>query len=280
MSAALAEVREHLSRLPLFLGVFDRLVRALTEHGDIALAASGSLAMGAVDRWSDIDLEVILPPGSDVKERLKWTTSVARSVASPLCYFPASHIGLDQILVFFFLEAGEVVKADLYVVELATYLGLTGNRLVVDPGFVSEAQKHAPAPRSPEPPDFEDLHMKFCGWIWYTYTKIQRGELLEALDSLQVMRTRALLPSLQCIYELPWEGNRRLETRLPPHQLAAVNATVARSVEPTELLRSLLDLSRLFQSLQPMVAEKLGRDHRQARLDTMIRHVEALWIRR
>jgi hypothetical protein len=275
VSVALADVRGRMAGQPLLLRIFDRLVRALTERSDVqvGLAVSGSLVAGGIDQWSDLDLEVILPRGADVGAMLSWTSSIAQSVSQPLCFFPASHVGLDQILVFFFLEDGQVVKADLYVVELDEYLGLTGNRLVVDPGFVSEAREHA-APSPPPPPDFEDLHMKFCGWIWYTYTKIERGELMEAFDSLQVMRNRALLPSLQCVLQLPYEGNRRLEARLSPEMLAAVHATLARSTEPDELHRSLLALAHLFQSLQPQVARALGRDHQRAKLDTMIQHVE------
>ena len=62
--------------------------------------------------------------------------------------------------------------------------------------------------------DFADLIHKFTGWAWYTYAKIARGELFEAVNSLDCMRVRALLPCLQLLSGLPFEGYRRIEARL------------------------------------------------------------------
>lgn len=271
----LSDVRASLARDPLLLGVFDRLVGALADRGDVGLSVTGSLAGGTIDQWSDLDIEIVLPEGASVPVMLDWVKDVARISATPLCYFPADHVGLDQILVFFFLEDGKVVKADLHVLELSEYVTLRNTKLIVDPGFVSEALGRAPRP-APSYPDFEDLHMKFCGWIWYTYTKVVRGELLEGFDSLQVMRVRALVPSLQCVHGLPYEGFRRLEMRLPSHHHAALRATIPTSTDAPELYRALLSMCRLFAELQPMVAVQLGRDHQRADLTTMVSIVERL----
>lgn len=272
----LRDVREHLRREPVFLEVFDRLIRALTARDDVAIGASGSLALGNVDEWSDLDLEVVGRPGVELEELTDWTVSAVRGVAPLLAHFPASHIGLDQIFVFFFLVGDTLVKADVFVAELDEFLDLKETRVLVDPGgFVAAARERREAGEgSSDDPDFDDLHQKFTGWIWYTYSKIARGELFEALDSLGVMRAKALLPFLQLVSGLPFEGSRRLEQRLSPERLRALDETVPRGLAPAELYRALMRMADLFAELQPAAAERLGRDHRGARLEEMRRHVQ------
>jgi hypothetical protein len=261
---------------PALLNVFDRLIVALTTRSDIAIAVSGSLAAGQLDKWSDLDLEVIALPGADLCELTTWTDSVVQKIAPLWSRFSASHIGLDQLLVFFFWETNTIVKADLHVIELDAFLHLKNTRLLVDPdGLVASRRRAIPVDDQDRYlPDFRDLHAKFCGWIWYTFGKIARGELFEALNSIEVMRTSALLPFLQIVEGLPFEGCRHLETRLTEAHRFRLEATVARSLEPPELRRALLAMAHFFSDLQPQVIARLGSDYRSANLQSMIREVE------
>jgi hypothetical protein len=113
---------------------------------------------------------------------------------------------------------------------------------------------------------FADLHSKFSGWIWYTHTKILRGELWEADDSISVMRTRALLPVLQVVRGLPLEGCRRLEARLTPEDLEQLRRTRACTLDSDSLHEALAAIVSMFDRLMPALVLRLGQDFRVADL--------------
>lgn len=273
----LESVRKNLARFESCRDLFEAFLRLFAERGDLAVAVSGSLASGEMDEYSDLDLELIVPEEQQVGETIEWLIKAADSLGGVLASFPATHLGLRDLRIFFFERDGAVAKADVWVMSAKSFDAMPKAKLVVDPGGRLRARRSAlPNSQAWQEPDFSDLHNKFAGWIWYTCIKIARGEYTEAADSLGTMRSFALLPCMQYVHSLPYEGYRKLETRFPADAVAALQATYPAQMSFAELVRALSALIEIFEEVQLRVAQKLGRDHRTARLARM-RSLFAHW---
>jgi hypothetical protein len=90
------------------------------------------------------------------------------------------------------------------------------------------------------------------------------------------MRSQALLPCLQFIEHLPFEGYRRLETRLSENFLLALRQTYPSHLQRDEILRALKDLVKIFSQLQPLIVERLGQDYRLADLQRIFSAIERM----
>jgi hypothetical protein len=274
------QVSQRLEALPDLRRYFDAVIERLARRDGLGVALSGSLAGGAaggtIDRWSDLDLELFVGPDATVAETVEWMRAEISALGPLLTRFPATHLGLDDLWIFFFCAGDAVVKIDAWVLERAAIADFPDALLVLDPGGHLAAVRAAGRPTPRPAPDFEDLHAKMTGWIWYTATKIDRGEILEAIDGLGVMRGQALLPCLQLVDGLPFEGHRRLEIRLGPARLARLHATYPAALNRRAVMEALLALAGAFAEVQPDVASRLGRDHRRGDLAGMIELVERL----
>ena len=262
--------------LPELLELFELCIQQFTTRDDIGVAIDGSVCRGTLDSYSDLDFEVIVRSDAEIDRLRSWVWETIGSIAPRLAHFPATHLGLSNLLIFFFKKDDKVVKVDVSVLTLEDFANHFDALIVYDPGKFLATFRATVDTTKAHLPDFEDLYHKFCGWIWYTYTKIARGEYLEARDSLELMRSYALLPSLLFLEELPQEGYRRLENRLSSERLSALIQTLPSSIEQNELMRTLIKLTELFSEIQPLVAEKLGREHRTADLREMIHLVTHL----
>jgi hypothetical protein len=234
-----------------------KVAAGLAVRSDVRCRLKGSLVEGTADVYSDIDIEVLLP-GSPTPADHAWARAQVEAIGRLVAIFPATHIGLEHLIVAFVDVDDEVVKVDI---ELTA----------AQPATSAEVPVGSPGP------DFADIHQKFTGWIWYTWTKIARGELLEAVDAIGGMRSLAVLPCLHAIHGLPYTGYRRLEERLPGPVLDCLRTTYpSRPDEPEEIARALLALCNQFAALQPDLVQHLGSDHQGADLSWMIRHVSTL----
>jgi len=275
----LDSIRRKIEHFPDTLAVFDGCLECFARRGDIGVAISGSLFHGTIDRYSDLDFEVVAHPETSVEALQEWVSASIRRVAPLLGHFPATHLGLDHLLVSFFARNDHIVKVDVAVLDLEGFSHHPSASIVWDPGGKLARSRTAPSPARHEThvsPDFEDIHHKFCGWIWYTYSKIARGECLEAVDSLDTMRRYALLPCLHLIESLPSEGYRWAERRLSAKRLSSLQRTFPSDTGRRELSRALFFLVEFFVEVQPLVAERLARDHRSADLEGMVRIIERL----
>jgi predicted nucleotidyltransferase len=223
----LGEIRSSLTTFPALASVHDRLLAELRERR-VTAVVRGSIASGQADRFSDIDLLVLAPDAADVATIEHDLLCAIESRWTVLSHFTASHLGLDGLHVLFLDVDDAVVKVD-FEVEPA--------------GRQPEQRAEAPAP------DQELLAARMCGWLWYTATKIARGERFEAADSLDVMRRAALVPYLLLRSGLPQEGYRRLEGRLAPAFRSRLEQTHPRGFEAAELWRALLATYGWFMEL-------------------------------
>lgn len=272
--------QERLAQLPkseevpaVVWDVIAELSEAVAQAGGADLVLSGSLATGGGDRYSDIDLEVLCDSAA-VRTRLKQQLrALLAARGQTLAKFPATHIPLPDLDINFLEIGNKVVKVDVHYLVKTPHMVLDGAVVLVQ-----RDQAPATAPVRSTPASgaafFTDLHSKFCGWLWYTHSKIQRGEYWEAEDALAVMRGKALLPALQFARKLPAEGCRRLETRLARSDQQRLMATRPRDLSAESLVLALRNTVDYFESLMPAVASELGQEFRSAQLSRMRKHAE------
>lgn len=275
-SSAADQTSAGLAREPALRRYFDAAMARFAARADVGIVVSGSLASGAVDRWSDLDIELVVATRAEVADTVAWMREQVRGLGPLLAEFPATHIGLPDLWIYFFADPTGVIKVDVLVMDRAMFVEFPDARIVADPGGRLADVRATSKPAGWPAPDFADLHAKLTGWLWYTATKIERGELFEAADSLSVMRARALLPCLALVEDLPAEGYRRIEQRLSAPRLERLRATHPAALERGPLYTALLALGRLFADVQDDVMRRLGRDHRRADLHAMLAIVERL----
>lgn len=70
------------------------------------------------------------------------------------------------------------------------------------------------------------LEDRFWAWCWYGQGKLQLGELWEARDTIEYLRTEVLVALARTVLGGPYEGNRRLERRFPSDVLRRLDRTV------------------------------------------------------
>lgn len=268
----IAEIRQSLNGLPPLRKTFDYCLQAFRQRSDLALVLKGSLKNGNVDRFSDIDFALVMETDDQVAAHRDWVRGMVSSAGRLLVHFPATHLGMQNLLVSFLEVDGVIVKVDVEILSRDEFRSSPSGLVLHDPhgtlAALRQGAENGTAAWSPE--EFADLHQKFSGWIWYTYTKIARGELLEAIDSLGVMRSRALLPCLQLVTDLPLEGYRRLEERLAPEALAALRRTYPANHHREAILDALMEMVACFSALQPQVAQRLGKPHQAGDLNAIV----------
>jgi len=242
----LARVRASLAGAPALAAVFEAVFAPLAARDDLAVLASGSLANGTMDRWSDLDLEVVIAPRVDAAEVRDAVRHALDGAAKPLSRFAADHLGLADLMVSFMERDGRVIKADVWVMRQDGLAMVPGAVVLHDPSGLAASR---PAPFERPPADLDDLYKKFCGWMWFTHVKLARGHFLEALETVEFMRAYALLPALHRVENLPRENYRLLETRLAPERLQWLYRTYPAGVDRDEIYRAMFELAALFSDL-------------------------------
>ncbi len=267
------ELLEKLGRYPAIQNGLSTLLHQVAARNDLSVFIQGSIATNTTDPYSDVDLVFVTDGNLSLQEESQWLKRVMSSLGPLVAHFPATHLGMDNLLISFINMNGDVVKIDVKMEPFEMFQAdAVTKALHLSKRMRMESWRKSDF--APPLPDFEDIHQKFVGWIWYTYTKIARGEWFEAVDSLDCMRGKALLPCLHLSANVPREGYRRLETRLPEKLVQQLRSTYPSGFEPRELTRALLALSFMFRDLQPKIQKNLGRNHQSADLDWMITKVE------
>ncbi len=189
----------------------------------VGVAAAGSWADDAMDEFSDIDF-VIAVETACVEDVTRDRKRIASTLGPLLVAFTGEHVGEPRLLVCLF--GPQALHVDLKFVSIAdagkrvdepVILWERGNRLTR--AFESA---RAVYPR----PDGQWIEDRFWVWIHYMVTKIVRGELFEAIESLSFLRTNVLGPlALQQAGRRP-AGVRRIET-VAPRFATALTQTIA-----------------------------------------------------
>ena len=173
-----------------------------------ALLAGGSLVHGGFDEYSDLDL-ILLVRDENYTGVLSSRPAIASSWGPLLACFTGEHVGEARLLICLYEPA---LHVDLKFVRLSDFVHAVERPLVQwarEPQMIArliEALQVEWPERSPE--WFEDR-----SWIWLHYagTKLQRGELFEAMGMLAFFREQVLGPMLHRRSHRPQRGIRRIE---------------------------------------------------------------------
>ena len=179
-------------------GKLEALAAAAIQDTDIlGMTIKRSFALDIADEFSDLDLSFVIR--DDVfEDALRRRPQLASAPASPAAAFTAEHVGLPDLLIVLY---DDLVHADFRYVTLSDFPDPEEDlpcRVVWErDGLLSERLAASPTP-SPHV-DLAWIEERMWTWVWYTQTKILRGEVYEALDALQFLRSRVLFPLLALI---------------------------------------------------------------------------------
>ena len=233
------------SRNPVLASALERILQLLPQPAGTCIAISGSIARGQVDHYSDIDLWYIVRDETALDERRAQVTEALQRVGEPITSFPATHLGIDNLVIFFAAFEDQVVKFDVDFVSASDFRRPKELIALRDADRMFEMFLEHPDSSV----DVDLAKRRSTGWIWYTYTKIARGELLEASDALDAIRKLAVVPLQLSLAGAPIEGYRHIESRLEPAALNALRKTYPRGITEDALVETLLYTAELFRSL-------------------------------
>jgi len=249
----------------------------------VALVVGGSLARGAADPYSDADLYVVVRDGA-FDAVLAERDAIAGGVGSTLFAFDVDPVpgGSTDHIVVYEGPDGLPVKFDfMYLKEsdLEPAPKWSGCPVLKDEGgrvgaVVARSEGLAPPP--PEPEELLELNQKFWTLCWYTFGKIVRGELWEALDGLHNIRSLTIVPLLDWAAERPHEGYRRLEGKMDPETASRLKATLS-PLEPEALYTALRAEVELFRGLRDEVFGRHGLGFDPAPEEALAAEMGRLW---
>jgi aminoglycoside 6-adenylyltransferase len=244
------------------------------EREDVqALVLVGSQARADVpaDRWSDLDLILLLDDPVPYSEDGTWIDEFGRPV---LTFLETTLDGHWERRVLY--ETGEDVDFVLFPASVLERLetsdsaaGLLrrGHRVLLDRIGVSErlaAIANRPAVEAPPTQgEFTELTSDFWYHALWTAKKLRRGEVFTALDcldgyvkarlvTLMGWHARAVDPTVDT-----WHGGRFLERWADPGALAALERAFAR-YDLRDVARALWETIDLWQGLEEETASRLG----------------------
>jgi predicted nucleotidyltransferase len=190
----------------------DVLPRIEGDSRIVGVAAGGSIANGAPDHYSDVDLVVAVDDGSFnelMSERLALINSWVPLVAG----FTGEHVGEPRLIIT--LIGPELLHVDFKFVRLSD-VAVRVDALTVlwerDGRLSAALLAHPPAPPKL---DLQWIEDRFWVWIHYGATKLARGELFEAIGFISYLRETVFGPLIQHRHGRLLQGVRRLETTDP-----------------------------------------------------------------
>ena len=238
-----------------------------------ALLVVGSQARANVpaDRWSDLDLVLIVDDPEPYAEDPSWVREFGQPV---LTFLEDTPVGQRERRVLY--ESGEDVDFPLFPVtalelleqsENAAHLLARGYRVLIDRiGLAERLARVAAAVERPRPPtqrDFTQLASDFWYHALWAAKKLRRGEVFTAkgcldgymkdrLVTLLEWHARAIDASVDT-----WHDGRFLERWADPGALAALERAFAH-YDVRDVARALWETIDLWQGLEEETASRLG----------------------
>ena len=199
-----------------------------------------------MDEFSDLDLVIAVEP-DDYPRVMEDRRTIAASLGQLLAAFTGEHVGEPRLLVCLFDDP--LLHVDLKFVRLDDVAMRVEEPAVLwerDLRLTKALEHGTPKFPSPDPQWIED---RFWIWVHYVLTKIGRGELFEAIESLSFLRQNVLGPlALERAGGRP-SGVRKIEMTDPAFALD-LRRTVA-AYDAISCLRSLRAAVDLYRSLRP-----------------------------
>jgi hypothetical protein len=188
----------------------ERLVDKMTQDDRFeALLAGGSIVHGGFDELSDLDLVPVVRDDAYAQMTTQ-KRAVAERFGDLLAAFTGEHVGEPRLLIC--LYGPELLHVDLKFVVRADLTQLVERPVVLwarNAAAIKTILDSAAIVWPERSPDwFEER-----AWIWLHYgaTKLQRGELFEAMGMIAFFREQVLGPMLSRRLGRPQRGVRKIE---------------------------------------------------------------------
>jgi hypothetical protein len=241
----------------------DLLARAVelaqADDAAVGLVVNGSVAAGAADEFSDLDLVVVY--GEDGTDLPRRAHEFVAALGDVLVAFTGEHVGEPSLVIA--LVGDPARHVDVKCVRAAEQGHRVEDGVIVwQRGTAVDDARRGTEPAWPAP-DPQWLEDRFWVWLHYAAAKAGRGELLECLDALGVLRSVVLGPLIAQQRGVLPSGLRRIE-RFAPDLLPQLHATVARP-EPRACLDALLAAADLYLEVRPAGVARRERAEAAAR---------------
>jgi hypothetical protein len=174
-----------------------------------ALLAGGSMVHGGFDELSDLDLVPVVREGA-YAQVMTQKRAIAECFGDLLAAFTGEHVGEPRLLIC--LYGPELLHVDLKFVVRSDLTQLVERPVVIwarNPAAIEAILDSATIAWPERSPDWFEQR----AWIWlhYAATKVQRGELFEAIGMLAFFREQVLGPMLNRRLGRPQRGVRKIE---------------------------------------------------------------------
>lgn len=278
-----------------------QILDLLVGRSDVeGVLLGGSFAYGKPDEFSDIDLYIVTT-NDQFEQLFRDHDSIAQTAGSVVSAFIADHNPggeYDYIVLY-----EDLVKVDFMYVrldEMRPSHKWARCRLLFDRrGRLQQLHEDSAAPPAPEAEAtaVEEVEasvseayvqsdevlcavsQKFRAWCWYAFGKLMRGELWEALEATNVIRSRALLPMIYDLIGGQPEGYRRLESKMSQLLGEQLRSTVGVYQEDS-IYRALQNEIRLFFSLEQEVFARRNLSADVRGLDRILCEIERVMAQR
>ena len=213
--------------------VRERVFELARADGRVSGAAlTGSAAIDAVDRWSDVDTSFGIADGADPEAVLAdWTAQLERDPG--VAHYWDLRVAPTIYRVLLMPGGLELNIA----VTPADQFGAQGPKFRL---LFGESVERPP----PAPPDLEEMFG--YGWLYVLVvrTAVERGRLWQATHFLNALREQTL--ALACVrFDEPHAYARGVHL-LPPELVAPYEETLVGTLDPSELRRALRAATELF----------------------------------
>ncbi|MDF2500782.1 MAG: oxalate:formate antiporter [Anaerosporomusa subterranea] len=157
----------------------------------LGIAAGGSWITNTMDEFSDIDLVIVVDTNHE-REISQERMVIAEKLGNLLSAFTGEHVGEPRLIIC--LYGPPLLHVDLKFVSLTDFI-----HRVEDPVILWQRNKilqetidkgDAVYPL----PNLQWIEDRFWVWVHYIATKLARGEIFEAIESISFIRTTILGP--------------------------------------------------------------------------------------
>lgn len=255
----LHQIIKNLKNYPNHYKVFENALECLISHPHISgVLLGGSFSQGCGDIYSDIDFHIIVndPYFEYVfSER----ATLAHALGQPLfCnlindYLPEGkyrYAILYKTMVR--VEFNYIIKSSLTpVINLTRRIILKDTNNFLE-NLQAESQKIHGSKIVPQ--HIIELNQKFWIWCWYTFGMILRGNVWQALDSINIIRHIIILPMLWVLNYIDVPSYRDV-TQLPYNVDQLMKDTISQ-VEIVSLYAALRHEINLFLQLRNNACKK------------------------
>eukprot|EP01132_Coremiostelium_polycephalum_P000650 gene650-805_t len=244
--------------IPILHNSFINEIREILIRNDKfdALLGAGSMISNEMDQHSDIDLILVSNDKDNYQMVMKNRIEFANQIKGYLSGFTGEHVGEPRLLICLYQrDDGKLLHVDLKFIHIDDLIN-SGHQLIEKPVVLWERdtsskikeflnQSTTQWPNRP-PQWFED---RFWIWIHYGLTKIQRGELFEAIGMLSFIREQVLGPMILRRIGLNQRGVRKLE-QCQSGDIKQLETTIPNQKDKQSLLVSLNSCMDLYLNLR------------------------------